>query len=187
KGVNHLAVVGGHSLDMFQYAVGDFAEISATLATRIDRITMEETGEPIEVTSPDQIVLGGLLESGAAASAHFMTGGPRGDGFRIEVHGRTGRLVMVSSDDSLVGPRFTLTHAPANGSPARQLTVPDAHRPLLGSPSPVSNVAQVYTDLARAIRTGDDFGPDFTTAVRVHRLLDAVRSSAGSGRRVRLG
>jgi predicted dehydrogenase len=186
KGVNHLAVVGGHSLDMFQYAVGEFTEISATLATRIDRITMEETGEPIEVTSPDQIVLAGLLESGAAASAHFMTGGPRGDGFRIEVHGRTGRLVLVSSDDSLVGPRFTLTHTPANGSPARQLTVPDAHRPLLGTPSPVSNVAQVYTDLARAIRTGDDFGPDFTTAVRVHRLLDAVRSSAGSGRRVRL-
>ncbi|KQV98914.1 Gfo/Idh/MocA family oxidoreductase [Streptomyces sp. Root369] len=187
KGVNHLAVVGGHSLDMFQYAVGEFTEVSATLATRIDRITMEETGEPIEVTSPDQIVLGGLLESGAAASAHFMTGGPRGDGFRIEVHGRTGRLVLVSSDDSLVGPRFTLTHAPANGSPARELAVSDAHRPLLGTPSAVSNVAQVYTDLARAIRTGDDFGPDFTTAVRVHRLLDAVRSSAGSGRRVRLG
>lgn len=187
KGVNHLAVVGGHSLDMFQYAVGDFTEVSATLATRIDRITLEETGERIEVTSPDQIVLGGLLESGAAASAHFMTGGPRGDGFRIEVHGRTGRLVLVSSDDSLVAPRFTLTHAPADGSPARRLTVPDAHRPLLGTPSPVSNVAQVYTDLAHAIRTGDGSGPDFTTAVRVHRLLDAVKSSALSGSRVRLG
>jgi predicted dehydrogenase len=85
-----------------------------------------------------------------------------------------------------VGLRFTLTHAPADGSPARQLTVPDAHRPLLGAPSPVSNVAQVYTDLARAIRTGDDFGPDFTTAVRVHRLLDAVKSSAHGGSRVRL-
>ncbi|MFF7565053.1 hypothetical protein ACFZB4_34460 [Streptomyces pseudovenezuelae] len=46
------------------------------------------------------------------------------------------------------------------------------------------------TDLARAIRTGDDFGPDFTTAVRVHRLhplLDAVKSSARSGSRVWLG
>ncbi|MFK4105818.1 Gfo/Idh/MocA family protein [Streptomyces sp. NPDC019531] len=187
KGVNHLAVVGGHSLDLFQYAVGDFAEVSATLATRIDRITMAETGEKVEVTSPDQIVLGGLLESGAAASAHFMTGGPRGDGFRIEVHGRTGRLVLVSSDDSLVGPRFTLTHETANGSPAREVPVPDVYRPLLGDPSPVSNVAQVYTDLARAIRTGGDFGPDFAAAVRTHRLLDAVKFSARSGSRVRLG
>lgn len=184
KGVNHVAVVGGHSLDMFQYAVGEFAEVSATLTTRIDRITMQETGERIEVTSPDQIVMGGLLRSGAAASAHFMTGGPRGDGFRIEVHGRAGRLVLVSSDDSLVGPQFTLTHAAANGSPAVQVPVPDAYRPLLpGPPSPVSNVAQVYTDLARAIRTGDAFGPDFTTAVRVHRLLDAVKASARHGGR----
>ncbi|MGW4319713.1 Gfo/Idh/MocA family protein [Streptomyces sp. NPDC004684] len=184
KGVNHVAVVGGHSLDMFQYAVGEFAEVSATLTTRIDRITMQETGERIEVTSPDQIVMGGLLRSGAAASAHFMTGGPRGDGFRIEVHGRAGRLVLVSSDDSLVGPQFTLTHGAENGSPAVQVPVPDAYRPLLpGPPSPVSNVAQVYTDLARAIRTGDAFGPDFTTAVRVHRLLDAVKASARHGGR----
>ncbi|MEU3516439.1 Gfo/Idh/MocA family oxidoreductase [Streptomyces sp. NPDC006654] len=184
QGVNHVAVVGGHSLDMFQYAVGEFAEVSATLTTRIDRVTMEETGERIEVTSPDQIVAGGLLRSGAAASAHFMTGGPRGDGFRIEVHGRAGRLVLVSSDDSLVGPRFTLTHATANGAPAVEVPVPDTYRPLLpGPPSPVSNVAQVYSDLAAAIRTGDASGPDFTTAVRTHRLLDAIKSTAEHGHR----
>ncbi|MFF4787943.1 Gfo/Idh/MocA family protein [Streptomyces griseorubiginosus] len=186
KGVNHVAVVGGHSLDMFQYAVGDFTEVSATLTTRIDRVTMEETGRRIEVTSPDQIVLGGLLESGAAASAHFMTGGPRGDGFRIEVHGRAGRLVLVSSDDSLVGPQFTLTHETANGTPAEQLPVPDAYGPLLGTPSPVSNVAQVYKDLGQAIRTGGDFAPDFSTAARTHRLLDAIKSSAKTGSRIHL-
>ncbi|MER6129328.1 Gfo/Idh/MocA family oxidoreductase [Streptomyces sp. NPDC001795] len=187
KGVNHVAVVGGHSLDMFQYAVGNFTEVSATLTTRIDRITMEETGREIEVTSPDQIVAGGLLESGAAASAHFMTGGPRGDGFRIEVHGRAGRLVLVSSDDSLVGPQFTLTHTTANGSPAVEVPVPDTYRPLLpGPPSPVSNVAQVYTDLATAIRTGAPFAPDFSTAARTHRLLDAIKSSAEQGVRERL-
>ncbi|KUO22458.1 Gfo/Idh/MocA family protein [Streptomyces dysideae] len=186
KGVNHVAVVGGHSLDMFQYAVGNFTEVSATLTTRIDRITMEETGERIEVTSPDQIVVAGLLESGTAASAHFMTGGPRGDGFRIEVHGRKGRLVLVSSDDSLVGPQFTLTHETANGTPAQNLPVPDTYRPLLGTPSPVSNVAQVYTDLARAIRTGTDSAPNFSTAARTHRLLDAIKSSARTGSRVHL-
>ncbi|MGX1370250.1 putative dehydrogenase [Streptomyces canus] len=186
KGVNHVAVVGGHSLDMFQYAVGNLTEVSATLATRIGQVTMEETGERIEVTSPDQIALHGVLESGATASAHFMTGGPRGDGFRIEAHGRAGRLVLVSSDDSLVGPRFTLTHETANGAPAREVPLPDAYRPLLGTPSPVSNVAQVYADLVRAIRTGGDFAPDFATAVRTHRLLDGIKTSARTGGRVRL-
>ncbi len=138
------------------------------------------------MTSPDQIVAGGLLESGAAASAHFMTGGPRGDGFRIEVHGRKGRLVLVSSDDSLVGPQFTLTHETANGTPAEEVPVPDGYGPLLGTPSPVSNVAQVYKDLGQAIRTGGEFGPDFGTAARTHRLLDAIKSSAKTGSRVHL-
>ncbi|NEB02405.1 Gfo/Idh/MocA family oxidoreductase [Streptomyces sp. SID13726] len=184
KGVNHVAVVGGHSLDMFQYAVGRFTEVSATLTTRIDRITMEETGSPLDVTSPDQIALNGLLDTGATGSAHFMTGGPRGDGFRIEVHGREGRLVLVSSDDSLVGPRFTLTHETANGTPATPLTVPAEYRPLLGTPSPVSNVAQVYKDLAESIRTGTSSGPDFSTAARTHHLLDAIKRSAKTGSRV---
>ncbi|MFF3314913.1 Gfo/Idh/MocA family protein [Streptomyces sp. NPDC003035] len=186
KGVNHLAVVAGHSLDMYRSVVGDFTELSATLTTRIRRVTMQETGSEIEVTSPDQIVVAGLLESGAASSAHFMTGGPRGDGFRIEVHGRAGRLVLRSTDDSLVGPDFVLTHARANGGPAEELPLPARYLPeLAGVPSPVSNVHQVYADLARAIRTGEPFQPNFGTAVGTHRLLDAIKRSAKTGERQR--
>ena len=188
KGVNHVAVVGGHSLDMYRSIVGDFAELSASLTTRIRTVTLQETGEEIEVTSPDQIVVAGLLESGAAASAHFMTGGPRGDGFRVEVHGRAGRLVLRSTDDSLVGPEFVLTRAEANGGPVDTLALPDRYRPAAaGVPSPVGNVHQVYADLARAIRTGESFGPDFGAAVRTHRLLDAIKRSAETGLRQRLG
>jgi predicted dehydrogenase len=181
KGVNHLTVVAGHSMDMFRYIVGDFTELSATQATRISRITMEETGEEIGVTSPDQVVLTGLLESGAAASAHFMTGGPRGDGFRIEIHGRTGRLVLRSTDDSLVGPEFILSHARAAGQPVR-LPLPEKYRL---APA-VHNVRQVYADLAHAIRTGEPTEPDFGTAVGTHCLLDAAKRSAETGSRQRL-
>jgi predicted dehydrogenase len=186
KGVNHVAVVGGHSLDMHRSVVGDFAEVSATLTTRFRQVTLRETGRSIEVASPDQILVAGLLESGAAASAHFMTGGPRGDGFRIEVHGRAGRLVLRATDDSLVGPEFVLTHARANGAPHEELAPPTAYLPALaGMPSPVSNVHRVYADLARSIRTGEPFKPDFGTAVRTHRLLDAIKRSAETGERQR--
>ncbi|MFF2777006.1 Gfo/Idh/MocA family protein [Streptomyces sp. NPDC058052] len=179
KGVNHLAVVAGHSLDMFRSAVGDFTELSATLATRVTHVTLEETGERIEVTSPDQIVIGGLLESGAAASAHFMTGGPAGAGFRVEVHGRTGRLVLTAADDSLVGPELTLYGSDGTGTPAR-LPLP-ARRALPDAPVAVANVAEVYTDLARAIRAGRPVTPGFDTAAATHRLLDAVRTAAETG------
>lgn len=45
------------------------------------------------------------------------------------------------------------------------------------------NVHQVYTDLARAIRTGEPAEPDFGTAARMHRILDAIALSAASGER----
>lgn len=179
KGVNHLAVVCGHSLDMFRSAVGDFAELSATLATRVTHVTLEETGERVEVTSPDQIVVGGLLESGAAASAHFMTGGPAGAGFRVEVHGRTGRLVLTAADESLVGPALTL-HATDGTSAPAPLPLP-ARRALPDAPVAVANVAEVYTDLAHAIRTGSPHTPGFDTATTTHRLLDTIREAAETG------
>ncbi|MER8041765.1 Gfo/Idh/MocA family oxidoreductase [Streptomyces sp. NPDC094032] len=185
KGVNHLAVVAGHSLDMFRSVVGDFSDVSATLATRITSVTVQETGEPLAVTSPDQIVVGGLLESGAAASAHFMTGGPAGAGFRVEVHGRAGRLVLSASDDSLVGPEFTLYASEGTGAPVR-LPVPD-RRLLPDAPVPVANVAEVYAELAHAIRTGGPVTTDFGAAAGTHRLLDAIRTAADTGVRQRLG
>ena len=184
KGVNHLAVVAGHSLDMFRSAVGDFIELSATLATRITSVTIEETAERIEVTSPDQIVVGGVLESGAAASAHFMTGGPAGDGFRIEIHGRAGRLVLSAADESLVGPEFTLYGSGSAGTPV-PLPVPTRRR-LPDAPVAVGNVADVYTELAHGIRTGHPVTPDFGTAVATHRLLGAIRQAAITGTRQHL-
>ncbi|MBC9717778.1 Gfo/Idh/MocA family oxidoreductase [Streptomyces sp. TRM66268-LWL] len=184
KGVNHLAVVGGHSLDMFRSVVGDFSELSATLATRITSVTLEETGEPIAVTSPDQIVIGGLLQSGAAASAHFMTGGPAGDGFRIEVHGRAGRLVLRAANDSLVGPEFTLYASDGTNPPVR-LPVPDRRR-IPDVPVAHGNVVEVYRDLAHGIRTGQPITPDFGTAAATHRLLDAIREAAATGTRQQL-
>ncbi|MEV0422689.1 Gfo/Idh/MocA family protein [Streptosporangium canum] len=186
KGVNHLAVVGGHSIDMFRSVVGDITELSATLATRLTRITLEETGERIEVTSPDQIVVSGLLESGAAVSVHLMTGGPSGDGFRIEVHGRAGRLVLSSANDSLVGPQFTLHFADGTGAPV-ELPIPDRYRRVLpDAPPAVRNVHRVYADLARGIRSGEPIEPDFATAAGTHRILDAIKHAAETGERQRL-
>jgi predicted dehydrogenase len=186
KGVNHLTVVGGHSLNMFCFMAGDFAEVSATMTTLITPITIAETGRSIDATSPDQIALSGTLRSGAVASAHIMTGGPGGAGFRIEFHGRAGRLVLVSADASLVAPQFDVFLDEGDG-PA-PVAVPQRYR---GAPATegaaVANVRQVYRDLAESIRTGVAAGPDLTTAVRTHQLLDAIRVSAESGERQQVG
>jgi predicted dehydrogenase len=180
KGVNHLAVVGGHAMDQFGHALGRFTELTGRLATRIPEVTITETGASLRVTSPDQILAQGVLESGAPASVHIMTGGPVGAGYRIEVQGRTGRLVLVSADDSLVAPQYRLTKATASG--VEEVPVPDRHR-TKGSdnPSPADNAGEVYRGFAAAIRTGVQAEPNFDTAIAVHRIQDAIRRSDETG------
>jgi predicted dehydrogenase len=180
KGVNHLAVVGGHAMDQFAHALGPLTALSGRLATRIPEVTITETGERLKVTSPDQILVHGVLESGAPASVHIMTGGPAGAGCRIEVQGRTGRLVLESADDSLVAPRYRLRKTTTGGTAV--LPVPERFW-TKGSdnPSPAANAGEVYRGFAAAIRTGAAHEPNFDTAIAVHRTQDAIRRSNESG------
>lgn len=186
KGVNHLTIVGGHSLNMFCFMAGEFTEVSATMATRISPIMIAETGRRVDVTSPDQIAVSGTLRSGAVASAHIMTGGPVGEGFRMDFHGRQGRLVLVSTDASLVAPQFDVFLDEGDGR--RSVVIPDRYTstPTADGPA-VANVRQVYRDLAESIRGGSGTGPDLTTAVRVHQLLDAIGRAAETGTRQSVG
>ena len=188
KAVSRLYIVGGHALDLLRRLVGDFAELSATLATRLPVAHIAETGQQLAIDTPDQISVTGTLRSGAVAGAHLVSGGPRGDGYRIEIHGTAGRLVLTSADDSLIGPDFTLWGGHGPRHELRPLAVPRPARPgPAQAPVAMANVAQVYADLAAAIREGAGFEPDFGTGEQVHRILDAIERSAADGVRQRLG
>lgn len=183
KRVDHVAIVAGHGLDMARSIVGDVTQLSATLSTRIPRMTLMETGEQIEVTSADQIVVNGLLAGGAALSAHIVTGAQHGDGHRIEIHGTAGRLTLIASDDSLVGPGLSVLGAQGAAAP-KPLQLPESLLAGLPDLPPAPrNVHQVYAGLAHAIRTGEAAEPDFGTAVRTLEILDAIRESGATGER----
>src|SRR5437764_329372 len=70
NGANVLTIAVGHSVDILNYVLGEFADLSAVSSLRRPRITIEETGEPIVKTAPDQIAVIGTLTSGATASIH---------------------------------------------------------------------------------------------------------------------
>ncbi|WP_239396342.1 Gfo/Idh/MocA family protein [Frankia sp. CiP3] len=181
--LSRLVVVGGHATDLFRRVVGDFAELSATLATRLPVAVIAETGEHLPISTPDQILVTGSLTSGAVASVHITTGSPAGSGYRFEVHGTAGRLLMMAGDDSLVGPDFTL-YGSQSRTQLRPIVLPPRY--LAGSPDEpvaVRNVRQVYGDLAEAIRSGAPLEPDFATGLQVHQLLDTIELAALSGQR----
>src|SRR5437870_5336562 len=70
NGANLLTIAVGHSLDLLNYVLGEFADLSAVSDLRRPLITIEETGEQIVKTAADQVAVIGTLTSGATASVH---------------------------------------------------------------------------------------------------------------------
>jgi predicted dehydrogenase len=89
---------GGHSIDALCFCLGEFKELSSVVANQRQRVKIVETGEMIEMTSPDQVLLSGVLQSGAVASVHLKGGTANGTGFLFEIHGTEGDLAIVPAD-----------------------------------------------------------------------------------------
>jgi predicted dehydrogenase len=81
---------GGHSLDALCYCLGEFKELSSVVANQRERVKIVETGETIQMTSPDQVLISGILQSGVVVSVHLKGGTANGTGFLFEIHGTDG-------------------------------------------------------------------------------------------------
>jgi predicted dehydrogenase len=104
----------------------------------------------------------------------------------MEVYGRRGTLVAVSEDSPQLGEVHL--HGAQDGNALQPMTVPQrfVHAPA-GTPSGEAfNVGQMYAQFAQAIRRGKDCEPNFETAVRLHRLIDAIKRASDSGGEVKL-
>src|SRR2546421_6621087 len=123
NGANLLTVPVGHSLDILNYVLGEFADLSAVSNLRRPLITIEETGEQIVKTAADQIAVIGTLTSGATASIHIREAVAGGTGFLWEINGTEGTLRIAA--DGAPPEIFPLTVAGAHGrnDPA-ELAVP---------------------------------------------------------------
>jgi predicted dehydrogenase len=188
NGANVLTVAFGHSLDILNYVLGEFADLSALSELRRPLITIEGTGEQITKTAPDQIAVIGTLKSGATASIHIREAVAGGTGFLWEINGTSGTLRITA--DAALPEIFPLTVAGAQGrnEPAR-LAVPTALTqkwPMLTSleGAPAFNVARAYAAFAEDIANGTHTVPDFADAARRHEVIAAIERSAASGKRV---
>src|SRR5438132_12106102 len=188
NGANLLTIGVGHSLDILNYVLGEFANLSAVSELRRPLITIEETGKQIVKTAADQIAVIGTLRSGATASVHIREAVAGGIGFLWEINGTDGTLRITA--DAAVPGIFPMTVAGARGGaePA-ELAVPAALTqkwPALTSleGAPAYNVGRAYAAFAADIANGTHTVPDFADAVRRHELIDAIERAAASGERV---
>src|SRR2546422_866577 len=190
NGANVLTIAVGHSLDVLNYVLGEFADLSAVSDLRRPLITIEETGEQIVKTAADQIAVIGTLTSGATASVHVREAVAGGTGFLWEINGTDGTLRITA--DAAYPEIHPLTVAGARGrSEPAELAVPTALTqkwPALTSlqGAPAYNVGRAYAAFAADIENGTHTVPDFADAVRSHEVIAAIERSAASGERVKV-
>jgi predicted dehydrogenase len=183
NGANTLTIAGGHAIDTLCAVLGEFAEVSARLSTRIPQWrTME--GAPVAVDAPDCINVIGRMVSGAEVSVSVAAVPSNPGGNRMEIYGREGAL-FVRTDGSLnIGP--SQVHAGKGKEAVVAMPIPAKYRIAPdGTPAgPAYNVAQAYARAADALRGAGSFEVDFDLAVRRHTLIDAIERSAATGRSV---
>jgi predicted dehydrogenase len=182
KGATTLSIATGHAIDVVCLCVGEFREVSAQVNTQVPAWDLADSGGTVNVTAPDNVLVSGTLENGAAASTHVATVPWNGTGWRMEVYGREGTLVastplMVQYAD------IRLQGGKGEDEGLQELPVPERLRwvPKEVPSGQPYNVAQMYSRLAGAIREGKAADPDFDLAVKRHRLLDAIERASDQG------
>ncbi|MGD1071087.1 MAG: Gfo/Idh/MocA family oxidoreductase [Bryobacteraceae bacterium] len=193
-GANILTIGGGHAIDALSFVLGDFSEVSARLATTVTEWLNTDTGQTVPVDSPDWVSVSGQLRSKAEVSFLVAAVPALPDGRRtFEIYGREGTLSIgigtasaernpsvYHGPNRLFGARGKEPLTPME-TPARFTLIPDAV-----PAGPPRNVAQAYVRLARAMREGRPFDPDFAHAVKAHKLIGAIKQSSAAGTTVSL-
>jgi predicted dehydrogenase len=186
NGASALTIPFGHTIDALCWCLGEFTEVSATLATRRETFTVAETGEVLPSTIDDQIAVSGLLEGGIAVSAHYRGGMSRGTNLLWEINGTQGDLQITAGSGHAQIFDLTLMGGRGEDAGLAVMEVPAQYHTVSSElPSFAVNVGEAYARFAQGQGAADPV-PDFDHAVVRHRLIDAIERSAASGTRITL-
>jgi predicted dehydrogenase len=184
NGANLLTITGGHTIDTLCYCLGEFRELVASVVSQRDRIPVEETGELIGKTVPDQLVVNGIVGDDTVVSFQIRGGMNRGTAFLLEIHGDQGDLQLTAtSRASMQRQELSVRGGRGDEKELAELPIPGKYRWVPEGVAPDSryNVAQLYARLAESIRDGKPVSPGFDAAVTRHRLIDAIVRASDTG------
>lgn len=184
SGLSQLELSGGHCLDALCYMLGEFKELSATLATHVPQARVFDTGEVVPRTSADQMVVQGTLVTGVTLSAHIMGAPGAGTGTRIEIQGTDGSLLLSSASRNVVPSAGLSLSRFVKGKTEPVVIAPECIAAPGGPGGDAANVANMYALFGAAIAEDKPFQHGFRAAVTRHRMLDAIRQSATDGARI---
>lgn len=181
NGATMLSIPFGHSVDALCLVLGEFRELTSTLAHGRDHATHAGSGTPVPMTTHDQVAVAGVLEGGALASVHFRGGLSAGNNFLWEINGDEGDLIITAEAGHIQMMDLTIQGARKGDCRGLETLVPP--QPDTTLTGPARNVGLLYAALAEDIRDRGQRAPSFETALARHRMIEAVERAAESGRR----
>ncbi|UOK73319.1 Gfo/Idh/MocA family protein [Ancylobacter polymorphus] len=184
NGATMLTIPMGHALAAFRDVLGEIAEVSAVTATRRTEVLAKDTGETLPMTAPDQVVLSGLLQSGAPLSIHYRGGEGPGTGFIWEINGTRGDLRVTAANGHIQMAELTLEGATEGQRSFERLELPAVEGEPFPAESVPGNVARMYARMAADLNTGTRTATTFDDAVGLHRVIAAVEEADRTGARV---
>ncbi|MFF4845808.1 Gfo/Idh/MocA family protein [Streptomyces collinus] len=195
NGATLLSIPLGHSLDAVTMVLGDLCEVSAVIENLCPEVAHVTSGAVAVKSAEDQIAVTGLLQSGAVAALPLPRRNVPCHPVPLEINGTQGDLVVKAGQAQWWSGRLRLYGARGSDGALTELRVPVRYERSLTqwigrSAEPAYNVAHQYALLHEQI-TGrlapDTQGvPDFSHAVRRHRMLEQIRDAARLGQKVTL-
>lgn len=178
KGATMLTIPFGHTLAGLQDVLGGFASISGCMVRRRDTVHVTDTDATIPSTTEDQIMVNGVLRSGAAFSAHYRGGLSRGTNFLWEINGTEGDIQVKAGFGHGQMAQLSIFGARGTAREMQPLTPPTEM--YAGRPDNVipRNVAGIYALIAEDIRSNTRNAPSFADALSLHELLDNIEQSS---------
>jgi predicted dehydrogenase len=179
-GANTLTIGFGHAIDALCMVVGEITEVSGMVRTQVSQWYETDTQQLVDVSSADNIMIAGIVESGAIVNANVGVHPYHGSGYKMEIYGREGTLVLSGVGGGglkIFGGRKEHQTLQEIEIPNRLTWVPEQVR----GAGPAFEVGQMWANFARAIRNDVPIEPGFDHAVRRHKLLDAVQRASDTG------
>jgi predicted dehydrogenase len=184
NGATMLTIPVGHTLAALRDVLGEVAEVSSVLATRRTSALVADTGEKLPVSAPDQVLVSGVLVSGAPVAIHYRGGMSReGDGLLWEINGTEGDIRVTGPFGHAQLVPLVLKGARGDEKTFQPLEVPASYRFGFPENAMPGNVARNYAKMAQDLSEGTHTAPSFDDAVAIHRIIAAIEKSAEDGQR----
>ncbi|MDA1240381.1 MAG: Gfo/Idh/MocA family oxidoreductase [Chloroflexi bacterium] len=184
EGGGFLGGLGSHFIDGLRHWFGDVASVSGTLLTLRPERTDRATGQVVMADTDDTFSIMLTFRSGVVATMVGSSAVSPSQGGKITIAGSEGVMVATQRGPN-PEPDGVVLHGKAADRAATALEMPERFRPFEDARDPrLVAFRLLLRDFETGIREGRSPSPNFEDGLKCQQVLDAVRESSRTGRRV---